>query len=372
MSKFLFTSLLVLLFPFSALAQGSGFSTELIEPETSISEEFFKVEVIEVLKDEEIKGQRYTQWDRLFKVKALTGSIQGEEFELEDSGVEGLGRKIPAKVGDVVVVGKVENLGQTIYFLADVYRVPVLWIIGFFFLLVVVAVARWKGLGAILGLGLSVVILVEFMLPQLLKGANPFLIIGGSLLIISCLTIFLAHGFQKRTALALASTLITLGLAAGFSYLAVIMANLSGLGSEEAVFLNIASFKDLNIQGLFLGAVLIGALGVLDDITTAQTAVVDELKKANPSLEFKELVARSLSVGKEHIASLVNTLVLAYAGASLPLLLLLALNETQPLWVILNSEFMAEEIIRALAGSLALVLAVPITTGLAAWYYGRR
>jgi len=143
---------------------------------------------------------------------------------------------------------------------------------------------------------------------------------------------------------------------------------LLGLGSEEAMFLQLDPSLTLNLQGLLLSGIIIGTLGVLDDVTASQAAVVDEISKANESLGFKELYKRGLSVGHEHIAALVNTLFLAYAGAALPLFLLFYINKTQPLWVILNGELIAEEIVRTMVGSSALVLAVPITTALAAYF----
>ncbi|HYC80108.1 MAG TPA: YibE/F family protein, partial [Candidatus Binatia bacterium] len=129
----------------------------------------------------------------------------------------------------------------------------------------------------------------------------------------------------------------------------------------------------LNLRGLLLGGIILGVLGVLDDITTAQSAAVYEIRRANPALPFKELYSRGLSIGREHISSLVNTLFLAYAGASLPLFLFFTAGDhPQPFWVTLNSEFIAEELIRTLVGSVALMLAVPITTFLAAYYFSRR
>ena len=126
--------------------------------------------------------------------------------------------------------------------------------------------------------------------------------------------------------------------------------------------------NNINLRGLLLGGIIIGVLGILDDITTAQAAATEEIFKANRRLGFSELYSRAFSVGREHITSLVNTLVLAYAGASLPLFLLFTLH-IQPWWVTLNSETIAEEIVRTLVGSMTLTLAVPITTGLAAYYY---
>jgi uncharacterized membrane protein len=151
----------------------------------------------------------------------------------------------------------------------------------------------------------------------------------------------------------------------------VAIGKLFGLGSEEAIYLQLVPLEQLNLQGLLLGGIILGALGVLDDITTAQSAAVDELRKANPALGARELYRRGLSVGTEHITSLVNTLFLAYAGASLPLFILFTIYNDMPLWVTLNSEFIAEEIVRTVVGSVALILAVPITTAAAAAIFSR-
>lgn len=372
MKKIFVLFFLTVFFPALAMGQGTGkIPSEVIEPELSLTQEFFRAEVTEVVKDEVESTDRFTRWDRVFVVRVLDGSKKGESLEITDEGVEGLGKKLEVKANDTVVVGYIKNSDQETYFLADTYRLPVVYALVLVFLALVFAIARKKGLGSFLGLVFSVLVLVKFMLPQLVNGQNPFLIITSSVLIISSVSLFLAHGFNRQTALSLFSILITLLFAAGFAALAVYLTNISGMGTEEAIFLSISSVNKLNFQSLFLGAVLIGALGVLDDITTAQTAVVAELKKAKEELGFKELFLRSMQVGKEHIAALVNTLVLAYVSASLPLLLLLSINN-QPFWVVLNSEYLVEEIIRALAGSTALVLAVPISTLLAAKYYSKR
>ena len=147
---------------------------------------------------------------------------------------------------------------------------------------------------------------------------------------------------------------------------AVRLASIFGMGTEESVLLQFGPLENIDLRGLLLGGIVIGALGVLDDITTAQTAVVDELRRANPRMTFRQLYAAGISVGREHIASLINTLALAYVGASLPLLMLFTINDAMPLWVTLNSEFIAEEIVRTLVGSSALLIAVPISTWCAA------
>lgn len=145
------------------------------------------------------------------------------------------------------------------------------------------------------------------------------------------------------------------------------------MGSDEATSLLFGETSNINFKGLLLGGMIIGFLGVLDDITTSLSATVFELKRVNPKLNFKGLVQSALKIGNEHISSLVNTLVLAYAGASLPLFLFIVLNPQEyPLWFIINSELISEEIVRTLVGSIGLLFAVPITTLLAAWVNARK
>src|SRR3989344_12894 len=172
-----------------------------------------------------------------------------------------------------------------------------------------------------------------------------------------------------------AALVIFFGRLKGFGSLVgmtVTISKLFGFGSEEAYYLQLFQSNTIDLRGLLLGGIIIGVLGVLDDVTTAQTAAVFELKKANQAFGFKELYTRAMRIGREHISSLVNTLVLAYAGASFPLLLVFSMNKNIPLWATLNSELVSEEIIRALVGSTALVLAVPIATAIAAWFVGRK
>lgn len=180
---------------------------------------------------------------------------------------------------------------------------------------------------------------------------------------------FFAHGFNKSTRIAVASTGITLAIASALAYLAVTITSLFGTGSEEAMFVQVGATGSLDLRGILLAGIIIGTLGVLDDITTAQTAAVRELHDAKSTMKFREMFTRVMRIGHEHIASLVNTLVLAYAGASFPLFLLFYTTSAQPLWVIINSQQVAEEIVRTLVGSTSLILAVPISSAIAAYYY---
>lgn len=214
------------------------------------------------------------------------------------------------------------------------------------------------------GLLASMLILGVYIVPSIIDGQDPTLVsLLGSIAII-LVSIYLSHGFNKQTTVAVISTSLTLAIAIGLSYLVVNWLGLSGAGSEDAYNLQIG-LGEIDLKGLLLGGMIIGTLGVLDDITIGQTAIVTELYRANHKMGVSELVRRGLRVGQEHIASLVNTLVLAYAGASMAVFIFISISDL-PTWVLLNSEFSLEEITRALVGSSALILAVPITTWLAA------
>lgn len=269
--------------------------------------------------------------------------------------------------GDKVLVSATDNTGGVGYAIIDYYRMPAaIWL---FVLVLILAVifAGWRGLGALVGLVLSVVVLVQFLIPQILQGSAPYLVTAIGIMIISLPGIYIAHGISRRTSVALVSTYITLLVAVGLSIVAVKITQLSGVSTENIWFLS-QTMPELNIRGLLLCGLLISLVGILDDITVGQSAAIYELKQANPKLTTRELYRRGLRIGREHIASLINTLVLVYVGASLLFIVYLSVAFPYPLLVMLNSEMIMEEIVRALVGSASLILAVPITTFLAAWY----
>lgn len=296
------------------------------------------------------------------KVKILKGKEKGSVVEINDDVQSSVPAYQTFNLGQKVIVTGVEIGGQQAYFITDHYRLwPLAWILIIFFALVFVC-ARWRGLASLLGLVVSILILIKFVVPQILQGRNPLLISLVGALLIAVFSIYPAHGFNKRTSVALLSTIVTLGVSAGVAIAFVQFAHLFGVGSEETFFLTVGPLEDLNLKGLLLGGIIIGTLGVLDDVTTTQTATVAELLGANPDFSRRELMRRAMVVGREHITALVNTLALAYAGVALPLFLLFSVNEPQPLWVIVNGEMIAEELIRTLVGSSALVLGVPLST----------
>ncbi len=305
-------------------------------------------------------------------VVLTSGPEKGKEIAIDNGGGSILGDYQKASLGESVVITKTPDVGESTYYISDKYRLPAVIIILIGFFVLVVVMSRLKGFTSIIGLIISVLILAKFIVPRILAGQDPMLVGLTGAFAIAVLSIYAAHGLNKRTTVAVFSTLITLGFAACISVFAVNFSRLFGLGSETAFYLQMGQAGDLNLRGLLLAGIIIGVLGLLDDVTTGQAAAVEEIAKANPSLSFHELYKSGISVGREHITSLVNTLVLAYAGASLPLFLVFYLGQYQPMWVILNTEFISEEVMRTLVGSITLVMAVPIATILAAYFFSKK
>jgi uncharacterized membrane protein len=329
--------------------------------------DFFKGEVLEITQEgeEEIFGT--TQLFQEFDIKITSGNHKNEIIPIEKGDYSIVTEEQKLKVGDNVVLKKREGS----FYITDKYRLGALLGICLLFVAFAVGFGRKRGFMSLVGLAFSFFIILKFIVPQILNGQNPLVVslIGGSL--ISVFSIYLSHGFKKRTTLAVISTIFTFLCAIGISVFFVSWANLFGVSSEEVVFLQMG-VGDVDLKGLLLGGILIGILGILDDVTTTQCATVEEIYKANKQTSFAKLYTQGMSVGREHMASMINTLALAYAGVALPLFLLFTFNNDQPLWTILNSEFIAEEIVRTLAGCCALILAVPISTVLSTYFYMRK
>lgn len=272
---------------------------------------------------------------------------------------------------EVIISEQPQADGSTDWVVADVNRLPVVIALSLLFAVVVILVGRWQGFFSLIGMSFSLSVLVLYVVPRILEGHNPVWVSLSACFAIATVTLYLAHGFSKKTHVALISLLTSLGLVAVIAVVAVRLATLVGMGSEEAFFLQAGPTALINLQGLLLGGIMLGALGVLDDITVAQSAVVFQIAAAKRTISTKELFSRAMVVGRDHVASLVNTLVLAYIGANMALFLLFYLNDQTPTWVALNSEMIVEEIIRTLAGSLGLVMAVPLTTTLAVFVVKR-
>ncbi len=317
----------------------------------------WRAKVVEVLETSlrPVGGTNITAVYQRLVIEIIEGARKGEELVIENDVME-------MKTGDVFFVEYRKTVGGGEYY--SVGEPDRRWVLFFFAALFVIAVLSfgfWKGIRSIISLLLSFVIIIFFLLPQLLQGAPPVPTIIFYSAIILALAMYITHGFNRVTHAAFLGTVLTITFISFLAYSGVVLGNLSGFTSHGSVYLHFSSGGMLDIAGLLLGAIIIGVLGVLDDISITQSATVREMSKAAPHLSKSEIFTRTLSIGKEHVVSLVNTLALAYAGAALPLLLLFSQSESGFMQII-NMEIFSTEIIRTLVGSIGLILAVPITT----------
>ena len=278
---------------------------------------------------------------------------------------------IEVAAGDAVVLLHLEDGTEEdgiedgyAYSIMDHQRSTQLWLLGAAFALTVIAFGRWRGLTALVGLGLTFVVLLMFIVPAILDGRSPVLvaIVGAAAIMLTVL--YLTHGFTLTTTVAVAGTLASLTITAALSAIATAATHMSGIADETSNYLNITQ-GDVDMRGLLLAGIVIGSLGVLDDVTVTRSATVTELARANRAYGFRQLYGAATRIGRAHIASVINTIVLAYAGASLPLMLLFAAGNT-PVSELLTGELIAQELVRSAVGTIGLISAVPITTALAA------
>lgn len=307
---------------------------------------------------------------RRVEVQLLSGPGEGSSGTV----VLGLGAVDPKlELGDRVRVaeqvapgGRDRGGGRNdpMYTLTDFERrAPMLWLVIAFAGLVI-AFGRLRGALSLVGLGLSLAVVAAFMVPAILEGADPLgVAVVGSFAVLF-VTIPLAHGVGPKSVAAMLGTATTLLLTVGLALLFTGLMNLTGLSSEEATLLQ-ANELDVSLRGLVLAGIVIGALGVLDDMTVSQSSTVMALRAANPDQGFGSLFGGALRVGRDHVSALVNTLVLAYVGASLPVVLLFSAGGVEFLEAV-NFEVVAEEIVAFLVGSIGLIAAAPVTTALAA------
>ncbi|HAV78695.1 MAG TPA: YibE/F family protein [Anaerolineae bacterium] len=259
-----------------------------------------------------------------------------------------------------VLIGKDPTGVLTAYYVDYVRTKPLLILLGIFAASVIL-MGRWKGVGSLLALSFTMLVIIGYIIPHILAGEDPFRVslIGSTILLGT--TLYLTYGWNLKTHASVLSMILALLLTGLLSVFFVSFTRLTGSGQENALFLIQFSSVSINLRGLLLGGMIIGALGVLDDLVSSQSAAVFEIHDANPSLGFLRIFEKSMRIGRDHVAATVNTLVLAYTGASLPLLLLFTLGSGN-YGFLLNVGFVAEEVVRTLVGSLGLIAAVPISS----------
>jgi uncharacterized membrane protein len=292
-------------------------------------------------------------------------------FEVEDGAYAGQigtiehGESSSIARGDTIKVDGFETESGDVQFsFYDYERTDPMLVLLALFVGAVLLLGRWRGLGALAGLAFSLLVIVQFTLPAILDGRDAVIVALTSASLIAFAALFLAHGFELSTTVALLSTFASLVLTALLAAIFVGATHLTGL-TDDSSFLLGGLAEGIDPKGILLAGIVIGALGVLDDVTVTQVSTVWELKRLQPELTTRDLVRPSLRIGRDHISSTVNTLFLAYAGATLPLLLLFT-QAQQGFGDIATREVVATEVVRAVVGSIGLIASVPIATWLAA------
>ena len=300
------------------------------------------------------------------RVAVLEGPRAGTTLDGFLEGPSGAADLPAYAVGDEVVVSISPDEPVPLVAVSDRWRAPALAAILGLFALAVTLVAGWRGVRSLIALALTLGVVVRVVVPLLLAGWNPILVAVAAGSLVTLATILLTEGVRATTFAAVAGTFLALLLTAGLAMAGNAVAGFTALqGEETAAFLVSNGRTGFDIGGLLLAAVIFGALGVLDDVTVTQAATVEELAAADPGASPRRLFEQGMNVGRSHIAATVNTLVLAYVGASLPLLVLFAAGRQDPI-LIASGENVAVAIVKALVGSIGIVAAVPLTTAVAA------
>jgi uncharacterized membrane protein len=341
------------------------FLCSVLLPQFLHAQEVFRAEVTKVVSEEKTPvelgiGSGFVQ---MLEASVIFTKERGVETVLVSNDY------IPLNVGDRFFLQGDSDAG---YVVSEVDRTWVLIVLTILFLLALCIFGGIQGVRGLASLIGSLLLIIFVLVPNLLTGTSPVLV---SLIVAALITIvgaYITHGFSWTTSSAIFGMVLTIAITGILSQIFISLAHLSGK-TEEGIYLSVSTGGSINLVGILLGGMLIGLLGVLYDAAIGQAVAVEELCRANPNYSKKEMLARSLRIGREHIGALVNTLAIAYVGASLPLLLLLSSAGTHSIGYTLNSELFATEIVRTLVGSIGLVLAIPITTALAVFIlYPRR
>jgi len=339
------------------VAQMSAFGSETV-----------RAQVDEIIEEGEIDLGGTVQRYQIARVEILEGEYAGILMEIDYGKRQVLSGNLFLNPGDdiLVTLGKRPDGVLTAYYTEHVRTTPLLWLLAAF-VVAILLISRWKGLRSLLSMAFSLWIIVYYIIPHILTGEDPVRvsIIGSALLL--GVTLYLTYGWNLKTHSAVIGMVLVLVITGTLAWVFVVFARLTGAGDENALFLIQMLNSRINLRGLLLGGMIIGALGVLDDLVTTQASAVFELNGANPGLGFRGLYNAAMRIGQDHVAATVNTLVLAYAGASLPMLLMFSLGRGD-FGYLVNFSFVAEEIVRTLVGSLGLIAAVPLTTVIAAGF----
>ena len=329
------------------------------------------LDIIEEVEKESSQGGSIIQQN--LKLEGLEGDFKEKEFVFYGIGdIEVIGMK-NYKVGDkvLVIATPKDSSGEYNYYITGKNRSQELIIVFLSFLILLLIIGGWKGFRSILSLILTFVIIIFVMIPQIIGGVKAVFIVLISSIFILIFIVYLTEGFNLRSHLAVGSIFLSLILVVAISSLFIIITGLSGAFSEDVFALISIGQQSLSLKGLLLAGMIIGALGVLDDVVISQIVSAEKIIEANPYQSRKEVFKKAQAIGVSHISSMTNTLFLAYAGASLPLLILFV-DDNNPFTSfsqIINNEAVSTEIVRAISGSIGILLAVPIATFIASWVF---
>jgi uncharacterized membrane protein len=321
-----------------------------------------RARVTQIIEEGTIDLGGHVQNYQVARVELLEGQYRGVPMEIDYGKRQLRTDDYRLNVGDrvLVSVSKTPDNVVNAYFVDFVRTTPLLWLAAIF-AAAILLMSRWKGLRSLLSMAFSLFMIIGYIIPHILAGEDPLVvsIIGSAILL--GVTLYLTYGWNLKSHSAVASMVLVLLLTGALSALFVAFARLNGTGDENSMFLIQSLQTSINLRGLLLGGYIIGALGVLDDLVTTQASAVFELHHADPGSGFRQLYNAAMRIGQDHIAATVNTLVLAYAGASLPMLLLFSLARGDYAYLV-NFAIVAEEVVRTLVGSIGLIAAVPLTT----------
>ena len=333
---------------------------------SAFGSETVRAQVDEIIEEGQIDLGGTLQRYQIARVEILEGDYAGILMEIDYGQRQVLSGNTYLDPGDKILVtlGTRPDGVITAYYAEHVRTTPLLWLLAVF-VVAILLISRWKGLRSLLSMGFSLFVIIRYIIPHILAGEDPvrISIIGSAILL--GVTLYLTYGWNLKTHSAVLGMMFVLVITGTLAYIFVVFTRLTGAGDENALFLVQMLESRINLRGLLLGGMIIGALGVLDDLVTTQASAVFELHGANPGLGFRGLYHAAMRIGQDHVAATVNTLVLAYAGASLPMLLMFSLGRGDYGYLV-NFSFVAEEIVRTLVGSLGLVAAVPLTTVISA------
>ena len=335
--------------------------------------ETVQAEVLNIQEEGRTTVGKQEQTYQIVEIEVMEGEFNHSHMFLEFGKNQVMPEEYILKPGDEILVtvgiSPLDNTPSA--FFVDFVRGKAILLIFLLFAIISFIIGSWTGLRSLLGIMVGMGVIILFVIPQIVNGANPLVtsIIGS--VIFLAVSLYLVYGWRAMTHSAAISMTLSLILTGGVSIFAVKLARLTGFGNENMMFLIQQSENQIDMRGILLAGIIIGSLGVLDDLAVGQSSAVFQLSKANADLKFQDLFRRAMIIGRDHVAASVNTLVLAYAGESLPMLLLFSITHVN-LGMAINVSFIAEEIVRALAGTIGLFLSIPISTAMACLWVLRK